>query len=73
MNEQTVQKLKTISPGDLATLGLHQLVYVRRQVLNDQPFWSIHAADGSEMARLADRETAIAACRQHDLEPVSIH
>ncbi|MCC6470307.1 MAG: DUF1150 family protein [Alphaproteobacteria bacterium] len=73
MNEQTVQKLKSISPGDLATLGMHQMVYVRRQILNDQPVWSIHAADGSEMARLADRDTAIAACRQHDLEPVSLH
>ena len=73
MNEQTLQKLKTISPGDLATLGLHQVVYVRKQTLKDQAVWSIHAADGSEMARLADRDTAIAACRQHDLEPVSLH
>jgi hypothetical protein len=73
MNEQTLQKLKSISPADLAMLGLHQIVYLRRQALNDQVFWSVHAADGSEMARLPDRDTAVAACRQHDLEPVSLH
>jgi hypothetical protein len=73
MNEQTLQKLKSISPADLGALGMHQVVYLRRQADNGQVFWSIHAADGSEMARLADRDTALAACRQHDLEPLSLH
>ncbi|MBL8706118.1 MAG: DUF1150 family protein [Rhodospirillales bacterium] len=73
MNTQEIEKLKSISTGDLATLGMNQMVYLRRQTQNDQVFWSIHAADGTEMARLADRQTALAACLQHELEPVSIH
>ncbi len=73
MNTQEIEKLKTITTGDLATLGMNQMVYLRRQSLNDQVFWSIHAADGTEMARLADRQTALAACLQHELEPVSVH
>lgn len=73
MNTQEIEKLKTITTGDLATLGMNQMVYLRRQSQNDQVFWSIHAADGTEMARLADRQTALAACLQHELEPVSVH
>ena len=73
MNTQEIEKLKSISTGDLATLGMNQMVYLRRQTQNDQVFWSIHAADGTEMARLADRQTALAACLQHELEPVSVH
>lgn len=73
MNTQEIEKLKSITTGDLATLGMNQMVYLRRQTQNDQVFWSIHAADGTEMARLADRQTALAACIQHELEPVSIH
>lgn len=73
MNTQEIEKLKSISTGDLATLGMNQVVYLRQQVANGQVFWSIHAADGTEMARLADRPTALAACLQHELEPVSVH
>lgn len=73
MNTQEIEKLKTITTGDLATLGMNQVVYLRQQVADGQGFWSIHAADGTEMARLADRPTALAACLQHELEPVSVH
>jgi len=73
MNTQEIHKLKSISPGDLATLGLNEVVYLRQQALEDQVFWSIFAADGTEMARLSDRPTALAACLQHQLEPLSVH
>lgn len=73
MNPQEIEKLKTISPTDLAVLGMNQVVYLQRHALNDQVYWSIHAADGTEMARLPDRAAAIAACVQHDLEPASVH
>jgi hypothetical protein len=73
MTEQEVNKLKSLSPADLAALGLHHVVYIRQQVQNDQPMWSVYAADGTEMARVADRDVAFAACRQHELEPLSVH
>ncbi len=52
---------------------MNQVVYLRHHSVNDQVFWSINAADGTEMARLPDRNAAIAACVQHDLEPASVH
>lgn len=73
MNTQEIEKLKSITAGDLATLGLNEVVYLRRQTEKDQAFWSIYAADGTEMARLGDRPTALAACLQHQLEPLSVH
>jgi hypothetical protein len=73
MTDAQVAKLKSISPQDFAALGLHQFAYVRAGTLDGQAFWSIHAADGTEMARILDRETAFAACRQNDLEPLSVH
>lgn len=35
--------------------------------------FAIHAADGSQMAILDEREVAFAAARQHDMEPLSVH
>ena len=34
---------------------------------------AVHAADGTEIVVMPDREVARAAIRQHDLEPVSVH
>lgn len=73
MTEQEQAKLKSLSPADLAALGLHHVVYIRKQVQDDQLIWSVYAADGTEMARVGDRDVAFAACRQHELEPVSVH
>jgi hypothetical protein len=73
MTEQELSKLKTLSPTDLAALGLHHVVYIRQLVQNDQLMWSVYAADGTEMARVTDRDVAFAACRQHELEPLSVH
>lgn len=73
MNKGQTTKTTTFSPQDFAALGLHQVAYVRPEVLNNQIFWSIHAADGTELARLVDRDTAFAACRQNELEPLSVH
>ena len=73
MKDAQVARVKTFSPQDFAALGMHQLAYVRQGLINGQAFWSVHAANGTEMARLLDRDTAFAACRQNELEPLSVH
>jgi hypothetical protein len=35
--------------------------------------YAVHAADGTQIALLPDRDVAFATVRQHDLEPVSVH
>ncbi len=35
--------------------------------------YALHAADGSRIALLGDRDVAFAAARQHEMNPVSVH
>jgi len=58
----------------LAHFGLEQVAYVKPITLeNGETAFAIHAADGQEVAVLAERAVAFAAVRQNDLEPVSVH
>ena len=58
----------------LAHFGIEQVAYVKPITLeNGETAFAIHAADGQEMAVMADREVAFATVRQNDLEPVSVH
>jgi hypothetical protein len=65
--------LRQLTPQDLAALGVQDLAFVKQVAVNDDIAYSIHAADGTQMAVIADREIAFAAVRQHGLEPVSVH
>ena len=76
-----------MSEKDFAALGAPKMVYVReiatddvREVVGDKAeipadarFFAVHAADGTRMAIVDDRDTAFAGARQYDLEPVSVH
>jgi hypothetical protein len=39
----------------------------------DQTLYAVHGADGARLAVVTDRETAYAAARAHELDPVSVH
>jgi hypothetical protein len=70
---QIDQKLRQISAQEFALLGMQDVAYIRRVVVNDEAGFAIHAADGTEVAVLPNRDLAFATVRQHDLEPVSVH
>ena len=65
--------IRHLSADQLAQLGLAQIAYVKRIVVDGAPAFAIHAADGSPMAVAAERDVAVAAIRQHDLVPLSLH
>jgi len=65
--------LRHLSTQDLATLGVQDLAFIKPVTVNDDIAYSIHAADGTQMALMADRDVAFAAVRQHGLEPVNVH
>jgi hypothetical protein len=67
------ETLKHISPQEFTTLGMHGFAYVKRVVINDTVAFAIHAADGTQIAILPDREIAFAAVRQNELQPLSVH
>ena len=65
--------VRHLSARDLAALGVQDVAFVKPITVNDEIAYSIHAADGTQMALIADRDVAFAAIRQNGLEPVSVH
>ena len=58
---------------DLASLGLAEIAYVRRALVNDVPMWTIHSAAGHPLGAAHSFEQAWTAVKQNDLEPVRVH
>ena len=54
--------------GDAAPQALAQL-----DLPPDQVLYALHGADGVQLALLADRDSAYAAARAHELAPVAVH
>ncbi|MBI5164429.1 MAG: DUF1150 family protein [Magnetospirillum sp.] len=76
MNSDTnrpTASLAAMSAADFAGWGLPEVAFVKREVVNDEVIWVIHAADGSQLGLAPSRELAFAAVLQHDLEPYSVH
>jgi hypothetical protein len=64
---------QTQSSLDLGAYGLETLAYVKKVTVDGQIFHSVHAADGTPLTIIAERDLAFATVRQHDLEPTSVH
>jgi len=65
--------IRHLSAEQLGALGVSQIAYVKPVVLNGQPGFAIHAADGTPMAVAGDRNVAVAAILQHEMQPLSVH
>ena len=73
------------TPFDGLPQGADRIVYVREiavdalpdevreQVGEAQVIWSVHGADGRQLALVADRKLAFHLAREHDFTPVSVH
>jgi hypothetical protein len=46
---------------------------VREQLGEAQVIWSVHGADGRQLALVADKKLAFHLAREHDYTPVSVH
>jgi hypothetical protein len=64
---------KTVSLHDLGTYGLETIAYIKPVTVDGHLYHSVHAADGTPLTVIAERELAYATVRQHDLEPSSVH
>lgn len=68
----------TVSAGPdrivyIRTVGEGELPPETRARVGDIPIYAICDAGGNRLALAADRETAFAVARQHDMTPVSAH
>jgi hypothetical protein len=68
-----IERFSAFTPQEFALLGVQDVAYVKRVVINDAPAFAIFAADGTQIAVLGNYEVAVATVRQHDLEPLSVH
>ncbi len=61
------------TPLDLARMGLADIAYIRRAVVNEVPMWTIHSAAGDPLGAAESFDLAWAAVKQNHLEPVRVH
>ena len=67
------EQLKAMSEQDLLYLGMNEIAYIRpADGANEGEGFAIHAADGSQLSIMEDYDTAIAAARQNELEPIML-
>ncbi len=59
--------IRHLSPEQFGRLGVSQIAYVKRVVVNGAAAFAIHAADGTPMAIAADQALAVAAIVQHEM------
>ncbi|WP_207482203.1 DUF1150 family protein [Arenibaculum pallidiluteum] len=71
--QTTPEFLRRLSTKDFASFGLDDLAYVKRVETDEGEGFAIHAADGTPLAVVPERDVAFATVRQNDLEPVSVH
>jgi hypothetical protein len=70
---QTIEQMRQMTANDLAMLGVQHIAYVKPVTVDGTAGFAIHAADGTQMAVIGDRDIAFAVVRQNELEPVSVH
>jgi hypothetical protein len=67
------ERIRHMSSRELALFGMQDLAYVKPVLVDGVTAFAVHAADGTQVTVLPDREIALATVRQHDLEPLSVH
>jgi hypothetical protein len=72
MNKIEPPKRK-LSAHDLGSLGLEDTAYIKMVTVDGQKLHAIHAADGTPLTVVAERDIAFATVRQHEMRPQSVH
>ena len=70
---QTTEQMRHMTTNDLALLGMQDIAYVKPVIVDGNSGFAVHAADGTQMALIANRDLAFAVVRQNEMEPVSVH
>ena len=58
---------------DLGSFGIDDIAFIKTISVDGKKLYAIHAADGTPLTTVAEREVAIATVRQHDMDPLSVH
>jgi hypothetical protein len=69
---QTIEEMRQMTANDLAMLGMQDVAYVKQVMVDGNAGYAIHAADGTQMALIGDRDIAFAVVRQNELNSVRL-
>lgn len=61
------------SKADFPAFGLDDLAYIKMIDVDGHRMAAVHAADGTPLTVLSQREIAFATVRQYGLLPLSVH
>ncbi|MDR3423538.1 MAG: DUF1150 family protein [Alphaproteobacteria bacterium] len=64
---------QTLTSPDFGAYGMETIAYIKPVTLDGRCCHAIHAADGTPLTVIAERDLAFAMVRQYDLEPASVH
>ncbi len=67
------ERIRHMSTKELALFGMQDIAYVKRAIGDGELGYTVHAADGTQIAVFANRELARVTVRHHDLELLSVH
>lgn len=62
-----------VARREFSDFGIEHYAYVKPVVISGQRLQSIHAADGTPLTIVPDRDIAFATISRYDLQPVSVH
>jgi len=65
--------LRQMTSQEFSAWGAQNIAYISKVVSEGAVAYAIHSADGTRLALAPSRDIAIAAVKQHELEPVSVH
>lgn len=67
--DQNIIDVRHLTEGQLKSLGVSQMAYVKTVTVNGEVVFAIHGADGTPMAVTDNVKTAFAAIVQQDMMP----
>ena len=70
---QSIEGLRQLTATELGLLGMNDIAYIKPVIEDGVAGFAVHAADGTRMAVITNRDLAFAVVRQNDMEPVSVH
>ncbi len=73
MDVQAPSQFRPLSSKDFAAFGVNVVAYIKEVQVSGASGFAIHAADGTPLTVVSDRDAAIVAVRQHEMEPLSVH
>ena len=66
-------KLKFLSKEKFIEFGIDNIAYIKPTKKDGESLYVIHAADGTALVELSQKDAAFAAVKQYEMEPLSLH